>query len=92
MPRLAIEDNSRMALRVQASDKALLMRAVALESTDMTQFVLRHALDAARLVIAKAERFTLSERDSLRVLESLEKPRLPIAKLKKAAKSLPKIA
>ena len=43
MPRTIVEDNSRLALRVRAQDKATLMRAVALEHTDMTDFVLRHA-------------------------------------------------
>jgi len=42
------EDNSRMSLRIRAEEKALLMRAVALEHTALTDFVLRHALDAAR--------------------------------------------
>lgn len=92
MPRPVIEDNSRLALRVQASDKAILMRAVALESTDMTQFVLRHALEAARHVIEQAEHFTLSERDSTRVLELLDRPAEPNAKLIRAARQLPKLA
>jgi len=51
-----VEDNSRLVLRVRANDKATLMRAVALEHTDMTDFILRHALDAARNVIEQAER------------------------------------
>lgn len=44
MPRRAVEDNSRMSLRIRAQDKALLLRAVALNQTDLTDFVLRHAL------------------------------------------------
>src|ERR1700733_788886 len=51
MPRLAVEDNSRMSLRVLAEEKALLMRAAALSRTDLTDFVLRHALRAATAVI-----------------------------------------
>ena len=31
MPRAIVEDNSRLALRVRADDKATLMRAVAIE-------------------------------------------------------------
>ncbi len=88
MPRISVEDNSRLALRVRAQDKAILMRAVALEHTDMTSFVLRHALDAARHVIAQAERVQLSERDSLRVLDALDKPTPPNAKLARAARTL----
>jgi len=88
MPRTAVEDNSRIALRVRPDDKALLMRAVALAHTDMTDFVLRHALEAARQVVERAERLALSERDSLRVLDALEKPPKPNARLRAAARRL----
>jgi uncharacterized protein (DUF1778 family) len=66
------------------------MRAVAPARTDMTDFVLRHALDAARNVIEQAEHVTLSERDSLRVLDALENPTAPNGKLLGAARRLPK--
>jgi uncharacterized protein (DUF1778 family) len=71
MPRAIVEDNNRLALRVRADDKAMLMLAAALEHTDMAEFVLRHALDAARRVINQAERVSLSKRGSLRVLSML---------------------
>jgi uncharacterized protein (DUF1778 family) len=90
MPRAIVKDNSRLALRVRAGDKATLMRAVALEHTDMTDFVLRHALDAARKIIAQSEHLLLSERDSLRVLEALESPPAPAPKLLGAARRMPK--
>ena len=88
MPRAVVEGNSRLALRVRADDKATLIRATALEHTDMTDFILRHALDAARKVIEQAERLTLSERDSLRVLEALEHPVAPNSKLLGAARRM----
>jgi len=86
MPRAIVEENSRLAIRVRAEDKATLMRAVALEHTDMTDFILRHALDAARKVIHQAEQLPLSERDSLRVLAALERPAAPNPKLLEAAR------
>jgi uncharacterized protein (DUF1778 family) len=89
MPRAIIEDNSPLALRVHADDKATLMRAVALQHTNMTEFILRHALDAARKVIAEAEQMRLSERDSIRVLEALADPPPPNSKLTAAAQRLP---
>lgn len=92
MPRSIVEDNSRLALRVRPADKAILMRAVAIEHTDMTDFVLRNALDAARKIIDRAERLRLSERDSLRVLDALENPPAPNARLLAAALRLPKSA
>ena len=90
MPRLAIEDNSRMSLRIPAVEKALLLRAAALRRTDLTDFVRQHSLNAARAVIQESERLELSERDSLRVLAMLENPPKPNAKLLAAAKVLPK--
>jgi uncharacterized protein (DUF1778 family) len=90
MPRLAVENNSRMSLRVRAEEKALLLRAVALNHTDLTDFVLRHALIAAKAVIQEAEHVRLSRRDSLRVLDLLEKPPAPNAKLQRVARALPK--
>ena len=89
MPRMAVEDNCRMSLRISHEDKAILMRAAAYENTDLTDFVLRNGVQAARAVIAKAEGVLLSERDSLRVLDALENPPHPNAKLQAAAKALP---
>ena len=90
MPRLAVEDNSRMSLRIRAEEKALLLRAVALSRTDLTDFVLRHALRAATAVVEEADRVKLSERDSLRVMDLLENPPAPNAKLLAAAQAMPK--
>jgi uncharacterized protein (DUF1778 family) len=90
MPRLAVEDNSRMSLRIPAEEKAILLRAAALRRTDLTDFVRQHCLSAAREVIQEAEHLELSERDSLRVLAVLENPPNPNAKVPAAAKSLPK--
>jgi uncharacterized protein (DUF1778 family) len=90
MPRLAVEDNSRMSLRIPAEEKALLLRAAALRRTDLTDFVRQHSLNAARAVIQEAEHLELSGRDSLRVLALLESPPKPNAKLLAAAKALPK--
>jgi uncharacterized protein (DUF1778 family) len=79
-----------MSLRVGAKEKATLLRAVALKHTDLTDFVLDHALRAAKAVIEEAERLPLSERDSLRVLELLENPPAPNTRLLAAAKALPR--
>jgi len=90
MPRVAVEDNSRMSLRIRAEEKALLLRAVALNHTDLTDFVIRHAVRAAQAVIEEADHVRLSGRDSLRVLDLLENPPRPSAKLLRAARALPK--
>jgi uncharacterized protein (DUF1778 family) len=90
MPRITVENNSRMSLRIRAEEKKLLLRAVALQHTDLTDFVLQHALRAARNVIERAEQVQLSERDSLQVLDLLENPPAPNARLMAAAQGLPK--
>jgi uncharacterized protein (DUF1778 family) len=89
MPRVAVEDNSRIALRIRATDKIRLMRASALEHTDLTDFILRNVLRAADAVIDQSERVVLSERDSLRVLDLLEHLPTPNARLLAAARALP---
>ena len=90
MPRVAVEDNDRMSMGVRAEEKAMLLRAAALENTDLTDFVLQHALRSAKAVIEEAEHIRLSERDSLRVLDVLENPPKPNAKLRAAARALSK--
>lgn len=89
MPRATVNDNSRVALRIRPTDKALLVRAVALAQTDMTAFILRTALREARSVIEKHEKIKLTQRDSRLVLKTLENPPAPNAKLRKAARALP---
>jgi uncharacterized protein (DUF1778 family) len=90
MPRVAVEDNSRMSLRIRAEEKAILLRAVTLQHTDLTDFVLRHALRAAKDIIEESEHLQLSERDSVRVLDLLENPPPPNARLLAAAQALPR--
>lgn len=90
MPRVAVDDNSRLAIRLKPSDKAMLMRAAALEHTNLTSFILNTAIVAAQSTIDRAEHVILSERDSLRVLDLLESPPLPNEKLRAAARALPK--
>jgi uncharacterized protein (DUF1778 family) len=77
----------RIELRTTPQEKALLTRAAALEHLDLTSFVLRAAVPTAREVVARMEHVTLSERDSLRVLQLLENPPRPSVKLAAAAKA-----
>ena len=90
MPREAVEDNSRMSLRIRPEEKALLLRAVALKHTDLTDFVIRHAVRAAKAVIKEADHVQLTGRDSLRVLNLLENPPAPNRKLLAAARAMPR--
>ena len=89
MPRVAIDDNKRMNLRIRPEQKATLMRAAALKHTDLTDFVLQPALREAEAIIEAADHLKLSERDSLMVLELLENPPEANAKLRAAAMAMP---
>ena len=88
MPRVAVENNNRMSLRIPAEEKAMLLRAAALKHKDLSEFVRQHSVDAAKAVIREEEHISLSRRDSLRVLDLLENPPKPNAKLLSAAKAL----
>jgi uncharacterized protein (DUF1778 family) len=79
-----------MSLRIAAEEKALLVRAAALQHTNLTEFVIRNAVANAREVIEQSERLDLSERDSLQVLNLLEDPPEPNEKLMAAAFAMPK--
>ena len=92
MPRIAVDNNQRMNLRVRSDQKAMLMRAAALNNTGLTEFLLQPALREAEAIIAAAEHMQLSERDSIRVLDLLENPPAANAKLRAAAMALPPLA
>jgi uncharacterized protein (DUF1778 family) len=89
MPRIAVEENERVALRLRAADKAKIMRASALKNMDLTHFMVQTALAAAEEVIEQAERLKLTGRDSVRVLELLDNPPAPNARLLASAGELP---
>jgi uncharacterized protein (DUF1778 family) len=86
MPR-ALADNGRVELRLRPEDKATLTRAASLKHVDLTGYILGAALPKAKADIAEAERLTLSERDSLRVLALLENPPAAPERLARAAKA-----
>ena len=76
----------RIELRASPAEKALLVRAAALERLDLTTFVMRAALPKAESVVAATEIVQLSKRDSLKVLELIEHPPEPTQRLIAAAK------
>jgi uncharacterized protein (DUF1778 family) len=90
MPRVAVDNNKRMNLRVRPEQKATLVRAAALRNTDLTDFVLQPALREAKAVIEESEHIVLSRRDSLLVLNLLENPPAPNARLRAAIAAMPK--
>lgn len=92
MPQVPNETNDRMSLRIASEEKAILMRAAAIEHTNLTEFVIRNVVSAAQKVIDENEHLQLSERDSLLTLELLDNPPAPNDKLMAAAFALPDLA
>jgi uncharacterized protein (DUF1778 family) len=86
MPR-AITQSGRIELRLRPQDKSTLTRAAALKRLDLTGYILGSVLPQAEAEILAAERLTLSERDSLRVLDLLENPPKASKRLVRAAKA-----
>jgi uncharacterized protein (DUF1778 family) len=78
--------DDRLELRATREEKRLLVAAAAEERLDVTSFIMRRILPAARKVVDKAERIVLSHRDSERVLRLLESPPKPTRPLLDAAK------
>jgi len=77
MSAAASAREDRIELRTTRDEKRLLTAAAAYERLDLTSFIMRTVLPAARDVVDRSERIVLSERDSLRVLELLENPPKP---------------
>ena len=86
MPATAASRGERIELRATSEEKRLRSAAAAHERLDLTSFIMRNALPAAREVVDRAERIVLSERDSERVLALLENPPEPTPALMAAAR------
>ena len=82
--------NDRIELRATREEKQLISEAAAYEQLDITRFIMRSVLPVARDVLERSERIVLSQRDSKRVLQLLEKPPKPTAALIAAARRLAK--
>jgi len=89
MPQISLENNSRLSLRIALNDKSLVMRAAALQHTDVTNFVTRTVVAEAKKVIEEHERLVLSTRDRDLLLSLLENPPEPNAKLMAASRAMP---
>jgi uncharacterized protein (DUF1778 family) len=83
--------DDRIELRATREEKRLIAEAAALEQLDVTRFIMRSVLPVAREVVRRSERIVLSERDSKRVLELLEKPPRPTEALVAAARRRAKV-
>ena len=79
----------RYQLRMPPKQKAMIARAAALSNMDMADFILNKIVPEAEAVIQAAEVETVSSRDFIRILDLLEHPPKPNAKLRAAISALP---
>lgn len=86
MSATGVRREGRIELRATEEEKRLLAAAAAYERLDVTSFIMRNVLPAAREAVDRAERIVLSGRDSKRVLELLENPPRPTPALMGAAR------
>jgi uncharacterized protein (DUF1778 family) len=91
MAGIAPARDDRIELRATREEKRLIAEAAAREQLDVTRFIMRSVLPVAREVVRRSEQIVLSERDSKRVLELLEKPPKPTEALIAAARRRAKV-
>ncbi|MBW8907495.1 MAG: DUF1778 domain-containing protein [Mesorhizobium sp.] len=89
MPKSAGDRTERFNIRIRPAQKAMIARAAALSNKDMTDFILDKVLPEAEAVIKAVEKIEVSERDFKRILDLLEHPPKPNAKLRAAIAALP---
>jgi uncharacterized protein (DUF1778 family) len=76
---------ARLEARMTTAQKALLQRAAALSGRTLSEFVLASAQEAAAKVIQEYEIIRLSRSEQVAFVTALLKPRVPSARLRKAA-------
>ena len=89
MARNVVEANQRLQIRMSPAKKARIARAAAIQQVDLTQFVTDSALREADAVITQSEHIELTEQEFLQIIEMLENPPVPNARLKAAIAALP---
>ncbi|AEH84832.1 MULTISPECIES: DUF1778 domain-containing protein [Mesorhizobium] len=89
MPRTADNKTERYQIRIAPAQKAMIARAAALSHQDVADFILNKVVPEAQAVIEAAEVTKVSDRDFTRILDLLEHPPKPNAKLRAAIAALP---
>jgi len=89
MPRPADHKTDRYQIRIPPAQKAMIARAAALSHKDMADFILDKIVPEAEAVIQAAEVMKVTDRDFVRILDLLEHPPKPNAKLRAAIVALP---
>lgn len=73
---------SHVVLHANPDVKALIQRAAALEGVPASAFILRHAVDAARRVLAENGTYLLSEKGAAAFISACDRPDEPTQALR----------
>lgn len=91
MPQVANVANDRVSIRISSEDKQILLQAVALSHTNITEFVLQQVLPSAKKIVEEHQKMQLSQQDLAMIAHLLDNPPKPNTRLQSAirmAKSL----
>lgn len=88
MPQVAIGSNERLSVRISTDAKKLILRAAAIQQTNLTDFVVSNVLPVAQKIVDDAEQVYLTKRDTQMIMDLLDNPPVPNEKLLAAAFAL----
>ena len=71
MPRTPVETSERVSLRIASDEKLLLMRAAALQHTNLTEFVIRNVVRV--LSGASSECITTNVLEGMKVVDIIQR-------------------
>ena len=80
-------DKERVSARIPRKSRGLLEKAAALSGATLNQFVVQAAIKEAHTLLAREQAIVLTETDAGRFFAALERPPVPNAALRKAAKA-----
>lgn len=80
---MSAHDSARINLRASPEAKALIERAAALTGTSVSAFMLQHAYEAARRVVADNDTLRLSQKAFAAFAETLDNPPEPTDELRR---------
>lgn len=84
---VSIEERGRITARVPHKVQKVLLQAAGLQGATLNQFLVQAALSEARRVIERSRVIRLTGADAAFLLDLLEKPPAPSARLRKALRN-----
>ena len=80
-------DKERVSARIPRASRKLLEKAAALSGATLNQFVVQAAIKEAQALLSREQTIVLTAADTARFFAALERPPVPNATLRKAARA-----